>query len=55
MKLAANWNWAHRFVHFGLLRTASLMVPGPLRTEWWREWRGEGCGSWHSPVLQDAV
>ena len=57
MKLAANWNWAHRFVHFGLLRTASLMVPGPLRTEWWREWRGElwhvqqacapeGAGSW---------
>ena len=36
--------WAHRLLHFGLLRSASLMVPGQQRAEWWREWRGE---VWH--------
>ena len=36
--------WAHRLLHFGLLRSASLMVPGAQRAEWWREWRGE---LWH--------
>jgi hypothetical protein len=31
-------------LHFALLRSASLMVPGPQRAEWFREWRGE---LWH--------
>jgi len=37
-------NWTHHLLHFGLLRTASLIVPTPQRAEWWREWRGE---LWH--------
>jgi hypothetical protein len=35
---------ATRLLHIGLLRSASLMVPGPQRAEWFREWRGE---LWH--------
>jgi hypothetical protein len=35
---------ATRLLHIGLLRSASLMVPGPQRAEWRREWRGE---LWH--------
>ena len=44
MRPATQWNLAHRFVHFGLLRAASLLVSGSQRAEWWREWRGE---LWH--------
>ena len=44
MKPSLNWDWAHRLLHFGLLRSASLMVPGTHREEWLREWRGE---LWH--------
>ncbi|MGD0630017.1 MAG: hypothetical protein ABR987_11710 [Terracidiphilus sp.] len=44
MRSSFNFEWAHRMVHFGLLRAASLLVPGPQRAEWWREWRGE---LWH--------
>jgi hypothetical protein len=35
---------ATRLLHIGLLRSASLMVPGLQRAEWFREWRGE---LWH--------
>jgi hypothetical protein len=42
--LERQWEGAHRLLHLGLLRAASLMVPGPQRAEWWREWRGE---LWH--------
>jgi len=28
-------------VHLGLLRTASLLIPVPRRSEWLREWRTE--------------
>jgi hypothetical protein len=38
------WEWADDLLHLSLLRAASLIVPGPLRSEWWREWRGE---LWH--------
>jgi hypothetical protein len=44
MSHASQRNLANRAIRFGLLRAASLMVPGPLRAEWWREWRGE---LWH--------
>jgi hypothetical protein len=32
------------FLCLGLLRAASLLVPGRQRAEWWREWRAE---LWH--------
>jgi len=32
---------AHRLLHLGFLRCASLLVPRRQRDEWWREWRGE--------------
>jgi hypothetical protein len=35
---------ASHLLHSGLLRSASLLVPGPQRAEWLREWRGE---LWH--------
>ena len=35
---------AWRLLHRTLLSTASLIVPGPQRAEWLREWRGE---LWH--------
>jgi hypothetical protein len=42
------WNaagdWARGLLHAGLLRGASLIVPGAQRAEWRREWRGE---LWH--------
>ncbi len=38
------FEWAHRFLHLGLLRCASLLVPRQQRGEWRREWRGE---LWH--------
>ncbi|MGO9337941.1 MAG: hypothetical protein ACLPY1_10580 [Terracidiphilus sp.] len=44
MKASFNCKWAHGLLHFGLLRSASLMVPVELRADWWREWRGE---LWH--------
>ena len=30
-----------RLADLALLRSASLLVPGPQRTEWWREWYAE--------------
>jgi len=30
-----------RALHLGLLRVASLLVPGGQRAEWWREWHAE--------------
>lgn len=54
MNFASQRNWAHRFIHFGLLRTASLIVPGPSRAEWWREWRGELWHVEHACALQSA-
>jgi hypothetical protein len=44
MRSPFNCKWARRLLHFGLLRSASLMVPVEQRAEWWREWRGE---LWH--------
>lgn len=44
MKLAFHGDWPRALLHFGLLRVASLLVPGRQRAEWWREWRGE---LWH--------
>src|SRR5579863_4528652 len=35
---------AHRLLHLGMLRCASLLVPSRQRAEWWREWKGE---LWH--------
>lgn len=35
---------AQRFMHLGMLRCASLLVPARQRAEWLREWRGE---LWH--------
>jgi hypothetical protein len=51
------WEPAQRLLYFGLLRCASLLVPGSRRAEWSREWRGElwhvrqacaptGCSGW---------
>jgi hypothetical protein len=44
MKPLLRWEWTDHLLHFGLLRAASLMVPGQQRAEWWREWCGE---LWH--------
>ena len=44
MRPALKLEWASRTLHAGLLRVASLLVPGRLREEWRREWRGE---LWH--------
>ncbi len=44
MRSSLHCDWARRLLHHGLLRSASLMVPGEQRAEWWREWRGE---LWH--------
>jgi len=44
MRPALKLEWASRILHAGLLRAASLLVPGRLRAEWRREWRGE---LWH--------
>jgi hypothetical protein len=41
MKGSFQYEWAHRLVQYGLLRSASLIVPAQRRAEWWREWRGE--------------
>ncbi len=38
------WETAQRLFYFGLLRCASLLVPGDRRAEWSREWQGE---LWH--------
>ena len=42
--MTASFPWAHRLLHCGLLRCASLLVPAEQRAEWRREWRGE---LWH--------
>jgi len=44
MRIASEWDWAHRLFHSGLLWSASLLVPSAQREEWGREWRGE---LWH--------
>jgi hypothetical protein len=55
--MRSSFESANRLLHICLLRSASLMVPGSQRTEWFREWRGElwhvrqsctpaGCASW---------
>jgi hypothetical protein len=44
MRPASNLEWVICVLHAGLLRAASLLVPGRLRAEWRREWRGE---LWH--------
>ena len=44
MRPALKLAWASRVLHAGLLGSASLLVPGRLRAEWRREWRGE---LWH--------
>ena len=44
MRASFKCEWAHCLLHFGLLRSASLIVPAQQRAEWWREWRGE---LWH--------
>jgi hypothetical protein len=41
MRPAWKLEWAICVLHAGLLRAASLLVPGRLRAEWRREWRGE--------------
>ena len=51
------WEPAQGLLYFGLLRCASLLVPGSRRAEWFREWCGElwhvrqacaptGCSGW---------
>jgi hypothetical protein len=44
MRPALKLEWAICVLHAGLLRAASLLVPGRLRAEWRLEWRGE---LWH--------
>ncbi len=55
MKVSFNCEWAYGLLHFGLLRAASLLVPGEQRAEWWREWRGELWHVRHSCVVAGRI